>query len=75
MKVLLSSLILVLVPPAGSHAPEPPASAPATADPAARDLPGLHNVVAFHDGFWSGSVPEGDAGFASLKALGVRTII
>lgn len=37
--------------------------------------PGLHNVLAFHDGLYSGSVPEGDAGFDSLARLGVRTII
>jgi protein tyrosine phosphatase (PTP) superfamily phosphohydrolase (DUF442 family) len=75
MTALPLSLILAWVPPAEAPAPKPPMVAPATADPAARDLPGLHNVVAFHDGFWSGSVPEGDAGFASLKALGVRTVI
>jgi hypothetical protein len=39
------------------------------------DLPGLHNIVAFHDDVWSGSVPEGDAGFDTLQALGVRTIL
>jgi hypothetical protein len=39
------------------------------------DLPGLHNLVAFHDDVWSGSVPEGDAGFDSLTSLGVRTIL
>jgi protein tyrosine phosphatase (PTP) superfamily phosphohydrolase (DUF442 family) len=39
------------------------------------DVPGLHNVVAFAPDVLSGSVPEGDAGFDSLKAWGVRTII
>ena len=39
------------------------------------DYQGLHNVVAFHDDVWSGSVPEGDAGFDTLQALGVRTIL
>ena len=39
------------------------------------DAPGLHNVVAFAPDVLSGSVPEGDAGFDSLKAWGVRTII
>ena len=29
------------------------------------DAPGLHNVVAYGPGCWSGSLPEGDAGFAS----------
>lgn len=40
-----------------------------------QDLPGLHNAVAFHEGFVSGSVPEGEAGFDTLRAMGVRTII
>lgn len=39
------------------------------------DFHGLHNVVAYHDGFYSGSVPEGSEGFDSLVALGVKTII
>jgi hypothetical protein len=39
------------------------------------DAPGLHNVVAFAPDVLSGSVPEGDAGFDSLKGWGVLTII
>lgn len=39
------------------------------------DYPGIHNAVAFHDGFISGSVPEGDEGFDTLAAMGVKTII
>jgi protein tyrosine phosphatase (PTP) superfamily phosphohydrolase (DUF442 family) len=50
-------------------------SIPTLADDAPRDYPGIHNVVAFADGFYSGSVPEGDAGFDSLAALGVKTVI
>lgn len=38
-------------------------------------LPGLPNVVAYGEGYWSGGVPEGDAGFDTLAALGVKTII
>ncbi|MEZ6233668.1 MAG: hypothetical protein R3B68_05725 [Phycisphaerales bacterium] len=52
-----------------------PISVPNPTDVAPRDLPGLHNVVAFHDNFYSGSVPEGDEAFATLAAMGVRTII
>jgi hypothetical protein len=48
---------------------------PTLADTTAREYPGVHNAVAFHEGFVSGAVPEGDAGFASLAAMGVRTII
>jgi hypothetical protein len=39
------------------------------------DAPGLHNVVAFGPDVLSGSMPEGDAGFDSLKAWGVQTVI
>lgn len=39
------------------------------------EFPGLHNVVAYADGFLSGSVPEGDAGYESLAKLGIQTII
>jgi len=48
---------------------------PGLSDTKPRDLPGLHNVVAYHDNFLSGSAPEGDAGFDSLSALGVKTVI
>ncbi len=65
--------------PASVPTAPPPAiarlEAPALADDAPRDLPGLHNVVAYHTGYWSGSVPERDAGFDSLAAMGVKTII
>lgn len=36
---------------------------------------GLHNVVTYADGLYSGAVPEGAEGFATLKALGIKTII
>ncbi len=39
------------------------------------DFPGVHNVVAYGPGLYSGSVPEGDAGFESLANMGIRTII
>ncbi len=38
-------------------------------------FPGIHNVVAYHDGFYAGGVPEGDVGFDTLLAMGVRTVI
>jgi protein tyrosine phosphatase (PTP) superfamily phosphohydrolase (DUF442 family) len=40
-----------------------------------RDQPGLHNVLRVSDKLLSGSGPEGDEGFGSLKKLGVKTII
>jgi protein tyrosine phosphatase (PTP) superfamily phosphohydrolase (DUF442 family) len=48
---------------------------PTVAANAPTDAPGLRNVVAYGPGLWSGSLPEGDAGFATLRAWGVRTVI
>jgi len=39
------------------------------------DLPGIHNAVAYHDGFISGSSPDEDAGIDTLAAMGIKTII
>lgn len=39
------------------------------------EYPGLHNVVLYSPGLYSGSMPEGEAGFRSLRAMGIRTII
>lgn len=50
----------------------PTASAPGEL---ARDQPGVHNVLEFDDGIISGSVPDGEDGFRSLEAMGIRTII
>jgi len=61
-------------PPALPTPPTPP-TLPTLADAAPRDYPGLHNAVAYHANFISGGVPEGDAAFDALKAMGVRTII
>jgi protein tyrosine phosphatase (PTP) superfamily phosphohydrolase (DUF442 family) len=41
----------------------------------AEDLPGVHNLVAYDDGYVSGRQPEGDVGFDTLAAMGVKTII
>lgn len=63
-------------PPASQVSANSPAiSLPAMADDKPRDYPGIHNAVAFHENFVSGSVPEGDAGFDTLAAMGVKTII
>lgn len=39
------------------------------------EFPGLHNVVSYAPGLYSGAQPEGQEGFESLRALGVRTVI
>lgn len=50
-------------------------SMPSPTDERPAEYPGLHNVVAYHEGLLSGSAPDGDGGFDSLASLGVRTII
>jgi protein tyrosine phosphatase (PTP) superfamily phosphohydrolase (DUF442 family) len=58
--------------PAGAPpAPEPPAAA----KPVKVDADGLPNLVRLTDGLYSGGVPDGDTGFATLRKLGVRTVI
>ncbi len=39
------------------------------------DLPGLENVVAYGEAYYSGGVPTGPDSFATLAAMGVRTVI
>lgn len=39
------------------------------------DAPGVHNLIEVSPGVYSGSMPEGDAGFGTLAALGVKTVI
>jgi protein tyrosine phosphatase (PTP) superfamily phosphohydrolase (DUF442 family) len=39
------------------------------------ELPGLHNVFRVSAKLYSGSAPEGNPGFQSLRALGIRTVI
>jgi protein tyrosine phosphatase (PTP) superfamily phosphohydrolase (DUF442 family) len=55
--------------------PAPTIDVPTMADDKPRDYAGLHNVVAYHDGYYSGSAPEGDEGFDTLAAMGIKTII
>lgn len=49
--------------------------APQMSDTGPREYKGLHNVVAYSKGIYSGSVPHGEAGFFALKQLGVQTVI
>lgn len=79
-----SLLLLALLAACSSSSPttrQPAASTishhplPSTSDSSPADLPGIHNLVAFHQGFVSGSQPEGDQGFDSLASLGIKTII
>jgi protein tyrosine phosphatase (PTP) superfamily phosphohydrolase (DUF442 family) len=44
-------------------------------DSARVEAPGLHNVFHLSDRLYSGSSPDGAEGFASLRRLGVRTVL
>ena len=54
----------------GLVAPRPAASPPRVAE-----WPGLHNVRRVLPGLLTGSLPEGAAGWESLRALGIRTVV
>ncbi len=54
-------------------APKP--VSPVAAAPEAQDAAGLHNLYRVSPNLWSGSSPDGDAGFASLQSLGIKTVI
>lgn len=77
-------LLLVLLAPACTSSESKPVAARSVAvtvappSPEAEkpvDLQGVHNVVAYTADLFSGSVPEGEAGFETLAAMGVRTIV
>lgn len=44
-------------------------------EPTALEVAGLHNVYKLTDRLYSGSGPEGEAAFASLAKLGVKTVL
>ena len=76
---LLAALGLILV--AACTKPEvrkelgPPLAPPSLEALKPADYPGLHNVVAYADGLYTGAVPEGAEGFESLARMGIKTVI
>jgi len=58
-----------------ASASKPTLAIPTMADTKPLDVPGVHNIVAYAPGVLSGSVPEGQKGFDSLAAMGIRTVI
>jgi protein tyrosine phosphatase (PTP) superfamily phosphohydrolase (DUF442 family) len=70
-----ASLRLAAQPAGPSHAMPEPGPMPGVNEDKSRDYPGLHNAVAYHEGFVSGSAPEGSEGFDTIRAMGFRTII
>lgn len=67
----LPALVLLLVGCGGS----PPPPADTSPDPVPIESEGLHNLFRLNERVFSGSSPEGNAGFESLRRLGVKTVI
>jgi len=61
--------------PGVAAAPVAASDLPKTTDANPRNYQGLHNVVAYHEGFYSGSAPDDASGFDTLESMGIRTII
>jgi protein tyrosine phosphatase (PTP) superfamily phosphohydrolase (DUF442 family) len=72
---LLAALAAGCQPGGGSAPSSRPAAEAPPADPAKVEAAGLHNVYRITDKLLSGSSPEGDEGFESLRRLGVRTVL
>ena len=64
--------VLVLILAAGCGAPT---AGPTRPGPTPVEVEGLHNVYRLSDRLYSGGGPEGDAGFAALQTLGVKTVV
>jgi protein tyrosine phosphatase (PTP) superfamily phosphohydrolase (DUF442 family) len=62
-------------PPAAAHSLASRVEPPPIGGAKPVDYAGLPNVVTFADGLFSGSVPDGAEGFATLAAMGVKTVI
>lgn len=74
--LLTSGIVFALSPDTAPVGPTTaPTTTPALSAQAAIDLPGLHNVVTYDRRLISGGVPEGEAGFESIAAMGVKTVI
>src|SRR5262245_5214765 len=75
-RVWLGVLLVVAGCQAKPAEPTVPPTAPAhSGEIQPLEVPGLHNVFRVSERVYSGSSPDGDAGFAALEKLGVKTII
>ena len=68
MKYLIPAMLAVAV-GCWRSPPDPPPT------PVRVEAAGLHNVFRIGERVFSGGSPEGEAGFASLRRLGVRTVL
>ncbi len=70
-----SLFLLAVMLPGCSRAEPPTPAAPAPLGEGPTDLPGVHNVIRVTEKLYSGSGPEGDEAFRSLRERGFHTII
>jgi len=77
MAMRTSGWLLLLLLPAALGAGRQDITSPVAArpDPTRVEAAGLHNIFQITDKLYSGSSPESDEGFRSLRKLGVKTII
>src|SRR4051812_6205480 len=69
--LLLAGLVFVAI----GWSPAAPVRPVPVGNREAVERPGIHNLFRLSPKLYTGSVPEGEAGFRSLRALGVRTLI
>lgn len=70
-----AGLVVIFLLGALLNAAEAPAAVPTNAIAQPIEIAGVHNAFRVTDKIYSGSQPEGDAAFAALAKLGVKTII
>jgi protein tyrosine phosphatase (PTP) superfamily phosphohydrolase (DUF442 family) len=75
MRISPSLLLTVLLIGCQGRTPSENVETESTIEDGPIQKKGLHNVYRITDNLFSGSSPEGDDGFQSLKELGVRTIL
>jgi protein tyrosine phosphatase (PTP) superfamily phosphohydrolase (DUF442 family) len=75
---LIALLALVTGCPPGATGPGTPPAPPAASsrsDPGRVEAAGLHNVYRLTPGLYSGSSPDDESGFRSLRDLGIKTVL
>jgi hypothetical protein len=72
LRSVTSCFVFLIALSAVTFAQQPP---PSPWRPERLVAPGLPNAIQLHEQVISGGLPEGDAAFAKLKELGVKTII
>src|SRR5690349_14345952 len=71
MRLRVSIIVAALLP----VCPPAPGADPAGPVPVPVPAAGLHNAFRLSDRLYSGSSPDGDAGFAELRRLGIKTVL